>query len=248
MVRLYRSNTLSRAVSELAAEAQTLPDPARFPELLLTRLQPVLGFDSALCMALGPRKPVAHLNKAPYLRLIQKVIHMPALFDADLQRGRTAGLQGDGAYLDEEVFTASERRERPFFAEVIRPQGITSQLVGYLRFRDQPLAALHFCRHGRSRGFRRKELDALRGVLPMLGLAHAALSRTSPASPASPRIDEGLSAREQEIVNLVRQGLTNREIGALLGSSPNTVRNQLHRLFAKLGVAGRTELAVWFGS
>jgi DNA-binding CsgD family transcriptional regulator len=52
-----------------------------------------------------------------------------------------------------------------------------------------------------------------------------------------------LSAREQEIVELVARGLTNREIAELASISRNTVKQHLKRVFRKAGVASRTELA-----
>jgi len=52
----------------------------------------------------------------------------------------------------------------------------------------------------------------------------------------------GLTRREQQIVDLLRAGLTNREIGRNLGISINTVRNTLARLFEKVGVCTRSEL------
>jgi DNA-binding CsgD family transcriptional regulator len=52
----------------------------------------------------------------------------------------------------------------------------------------------------------------------------------------------GLTRREREIVEHLRTGLTNREIGEVLGISVNTVRNTLARLFAKVGVSTRSEL------
>lgn len=51
-----------------------------------------------------------------------------------------------------------------------------------------------------------------------------------------------LTRREREIVQHLRAGLTNREIGRVLGISANTVRNTLARLFEKIGVSTRSEL------
>ncbi len=53
----------------------------------------------------------------------------------------------------------------------------------------------------------------------------------------------GLTSREQEIVDLVRQGLGNREISRLLTVSQRTVEGHLYRIFAKLGVSQRSELS-----
>ncbi|MCW4466144.1 LuxR C-terminal-related transcriptional regulator [Glutamicibacter sp. MNS18] len=53
----------------------------------------------------------------------------------------------------------------------------------------------------------------------------------------------GLTAREEEIVDLVRQGLSNREIARLLTVSQRTVEGHLYRIFAKLGITQRSELS-----
>lgn len=55
---------------------------------------------------------------------------------------------------------------------------------------------------------------------------------------------EALSERELEIVSLVAQGLTNREIAVRVYLSPNTVKVHLRNIFSKTGVASRTELTM----
>ena len=52
-----------------------------------------------------------------------------------------------------------------------------------------------------------------------------------------------LSGREREIADRVAEGRTNREIGAELFLSEKTVEGHLTRVFAKLGVASRAEVA-----
>jgi two-component system, NarL family, response regulator LiaR len=51
----------------------------------------------------------------------------------------------------------------------------------------------------------------------------------------------GITARELEILNLVAQGLSNREIAAQLFVSENTVKTHCARTFDKLGAARRTQ-------
>jgi two-component system, NarL family, nitrate/nitrite response regulator NarL len=53
-----------------------------------------------------------------------------------------------------------------------------------------------------------------------------------------------LTPRERELVDLVRQGLRNRDIAAKLGVTEGTVKVYLHAIFDKLGVDNRTELAM----
>ncbi len=57
-------------------------------------------------------------------------------------------------------------------------------------------------------------------------------------------LGEALSERELEIVSLVAQGLTNREIAVRVYLSPNTIKVHLRNIFAKTGVASRTELTM----
>jgi two-component system response regulator DevR len=54
----------------------------------------------------------------------------------------------------------------------------------------------------------------------------------------------GLSAREREILDLIGEGLTNVQIGKRLYLSEKTVKNNISRLLAKLGVERRIQAAV----
>jgi len=54
-----------------------------------------------------------------------------------------------------------------------------------------------------------------------------------------------LTKREQELVQLVAEGRTNRDISRELGLSEHTVRNYLFRIFNKLGTSNRLELALY---
>jgi two-component system nitrate/nitrite response regulator NarP len=53
-----------------------------------------------------------------------------------------------------------------------------------------------------------------------------------------------LTRRERELIELVRQGLRNRDIAAELGVTEGTVKVYLHAIFDKLHVENRTELAL----
>ncbi|MFI2435873.1 response regulator [Streptomyces sp. NPDC018693] len=54
----------------------------------------------------------------------------------------------------------------------------------------------------------------------------------------------GLTAREREILALIGEGLTNRQIGQRLYLAEKTVKNHISRLLAKLGVERRIQAAV----
>lgn len=66
-----------------------------------------------------------------------------------------------------------------------------------------------------------------------------ALSGGEPSDPY-----RGLTARERSIAALAAQGLRNRDIAARLEINEGTVKVYLHRIYRKLGVGTRTELAI----
>ncbi|WP_460072817.1 response regulator [Streptomyces sp. YKOK-I1] len=63
-------------------------------------------------------------------------------------------------------------------------------------------------------------------------------------TPAVPSELASLSPRERDILALIGDGLTNREIGKKLYLSEKTVKNHISRLLAKLGVQRRVQAAV----
>jgi DNA-binding NarL/FixJ family response regulator len=73
-------------------------------------------------------------------------------------------------------------------------------------------------------------------------VAGAILSRR--AINTEPSVDE-LSRRETEIVRLIAQGLSNRDIGARMLLSEKTVKNHISRIFDKLQITARTQAAVY---
>ncbi|MBX6376325.1 MAG: response regulator transcription factor [Acetobacteraceae bacterium] len=55
-----------------------------------------------------------------------------------------------------------------------------------------------------------------------------------------------LTRREQEIVDLVLQGLRNKQIADRLQITEGTVKIYLHAIYQKIGVTSRMELAIWW--
>ena len=72
----------------------------------------------------------------------------------------------------------------------------------------------------------------------------AALLRSLGAPGARPRVSlDDLTAREHDVLELLRQGLTNAEIGGRLYISAKTVEHHVGRVLTKLGVRSRAEAA-----
>jgi DNA-binding NarL/FixJ family response regulator len=57
--------------------------------------------------------------------------------------------------------------------------------------------------------------------------------------------NESLTPKEVQVATLVWQGLTNREIGKILGTTEQVIKNHLRSTFDKLGVWSRLELAMY---
>ena len=60
-----------------------------------------------------------------------------------------------------------------------------------------------------------------------------------------PRHPELLTPREQEVLSLIRQGLTNAQIAERLGISESGARYHVSEILSKLGVSTRAEAAAW---
>jgi DNA-binding NarL/FixJ family response regulator len=56
---------------------------------------------------------------------------------------------------------------------------------------------------------------------------------------------EQLTSKEVQVATLVWEGLTNREIGKLLGTTEQVIKNHLRTTFDKVGVWSRLELAMY---
>jgi DNA-binding NarL/FixJ family response regulator len=59
---------------------------------------------------------------------------------------------------------------------------------------------------------------------------------------------ERLTPREVQVAILVWEGLTNREIGKIVGTTEQVIKNHLRSTFDKLGVWSRLELAMYVAS
>jgi DNA-binding CsgD family transcriptional regulator/tetratricopeptide (TPR) repeat protein len=140
--------------------------------------------------------------------------------------------------------TAWERLERPFDATYARfrqaeallavraPRAQVGKIVGPAHQTAMALGAAPLRRE--------IELLAQRG---RLRLEQPVDTTTAPTAPSSPAAGLGLTQREAEVLALVAEGRTNRQIGQALFITPKTASIHVSRILAKLGVAGRGEAA-----
>jgi len=83
---------------------------------------------------------------------------------------------------------------------------------------------------------------ASRGEAPLAPRAAAALLADRRSRAAS---GVELSPREREVLQLVLDGLANKQIARRLGISEKTVKGHLTNLFQRIGVSDRTQAALW---
>lgn len=90
------------------------------------------------------------------------------------------------------------------------------------------------------------ELSQLYRALQDVGVGRTAfdpdvLAKAARHDIEAPKLVEGLTDRELEILHRAAQGLTNKEIGTRLFISDRTVQGHLQNIYQKLGVKTRTE-------
>jgi DNA-binding CsgD family transcriptional regulator len=148
-------------------------------------------------------------------------------------------------------------RQTGLYAEVCKPLGVRSVLKLFLPTGDES-AALFVFDSTRSR-FTQTDREMLRRLVPHLVQLrrNARLRHPQDASPLESELSPSrlrqltpreqlrrpttvLSERETEVLRLVREGLTNKEIAATLVISAETVRTHLEHIFEKLRVHTRT--------
>jgi len=175
-----------------------------------------------------------------------------------------------GVVVDSEVLGA-ELTRCVYYDTIMRPHRGRTTLMGFLECKGQLFGELVLGRTVRSRDFQAGDTALLRELLPTLTLsqysyrtsADEVSSAKRPAGPASshwsvcapPGVSarqlaeplprgagaDRLSAREREVLSYLHLGYTNQQIALALGSAPRTVRNQLSRVYEKLGVSNRAE-------
>ena len=94
--------------------------------------------------------------------------------------------------------------------------------------------------------------DAVRSVAENQAVCPAALCQAlfeyvARQSPAYPNLlvkhHMGLTRREQQLVEMIGRGFTNKEIAVTLGLSEQTIKNHIHRMLRKLGASDRLAAA-----
>ena len=149
-------------------------------------------------------------------------------------------------------------RSRALLSEGDEAERLYREAIGHLSSAPArtELARAHllygeWLRRQRRRREAREQLRTARDMLEAMGMdafaerAGRELRATGETArkPTAAARDEGLTAQEAHIARLAREGLSNPEIGTRLFISARTVQYHLGNIFAKLGIASRSQLS-----
>ncbi len=190
------------------------------------------------------------------------ILHHPDRIEAHLRAGDRAGAEAALA----EFAAMAERTQRSW------PLACVARARGMLDDDFDPWFELAYARHGvgaspfelgrtelchgeRLRRARRvrearerlraalERFEAL-GAAPWAARARSELRAAGAAvAPAPTAVSRALTPQELEVALAVAKGATNREVAAALYVSPKTIEVHLSRVYRKLDVRSRTELA-----
>lgn len=208
---------------------------------VLLRFQNYFSFTKALggLVRLGPNRTFAGFSNVVNASYPDDWLYMYWKNGfADVDPVFKSALKSPGTQHWQEIYqNMSSEKEQEFIATARQfglRDGITTGSV------DQACGVATFCSFASE-----QPLDAKR-VMPVVEYLgyyiHMALLRTTPkAAPATNRCVKELSSREVTILNWMKNGKTNWEIGKILGVSERTVRFHIESIFSKLEVTSRSQ-------
>jgi LuxR family maltose regulon positive regulatory protein len=203
--------------SGLSHEDANLPYEYESAYLVLARVRIAQGHEDLA----GP-----HLSNA--LRLLERL-----LTDAEAKARMGSALE----ILLLQALALAARRDRASALATLESALTLARPQGYLRlFVDEGTPMLTLLREGQARGVMP---DYIATLLSAFG-AQQQMSVT-PSVPADSPLLEPLTAREREVLHLLSEGASNREIAHRLVLSTGTVKKYVYNICGKLGVQSRTQ-------
>lgn len=208
---------------------------------VLVRFQNYFSFTSALggLVRLGPDQTFAGFSNVINASYPDEWLYMYWKNGfADVDPVFKSALKSPGTQHWQDIYkNMASEKEREFIATARQfglRDGITTGSV------DQACGVATFCSFASQEALDAKRLVPL---VEYLGYyIHMALLRTAPKSASqTDRCVQELSSREVTILNWMKNGKTNWEIGKILGVSERTVRFHIESIFAKLEVTSRSQ-------
>ena len=212
--------------------------------LLIVDDQPLIRRGMAMMLAAEPGIEVVGQAADGAEAVEMALAATPDVIVMDLQMPRASGVVATReitARLPETrvvVLTTFDRDELVF--EAIRA-GAHAYLLKDASEADllETIRAVHRGESRLSPTIARKVMEQLRHVA-----APEAPASASPAAAPADSLDEPLTAKEGRILDLIAQGMSNKQIAATVFLAEGTVKNYVSRIMDKLHARSRTELAV----
>jgi len=123
------------------------------------------------------------------------------------------------------------------YRSVFRPYGIEHGMVAPLIGKSRLVGGIYFMREKKLPAFCDRDIIQLSSLCQHLSVRLATLRIF-----VAPSLADRLTPRESEIINLVAQGLSNREIALKLYVGCDAIKQSLKRMFRKLDVSTRAEM------
>lgn len=135
----------------------------------------------------------------------------------------------------------------PEHAAALHADGWGDRLVMYLRLAGTVAGVVSLLRPLEQPRFSVADASKLRRIQPLL--EHVYSTSIEPSGDSSRRVlvDSGLTPREVDVAELVGRGASNAEIARSLHVTEATVKTHLTRIYTKVGVRTRTQLALLVG-
>jgi DNA-binding NarL/FixJ family response regulator len=169
--------------------------------------------------------------------------HRPDVAVMDLQMPVLDGVEATRAIVAERLGT--EVLVLTSFSDHARiDAALGAGAVGYLLKDAEPEVLLDGIR-AVARGESPLDPRAARHLLARTAGRGPASSDSDPRAGRETTVDPGLSPREVEVLRLVVDGLLNKQIAQRLGITERTVKAHLTSAYQRIGVADRTQAALW---
>lgn len=160
-------------------------------------------------------------------------------------------LRNLNVYRDLDLVDVEQRDRTPIFLEWMEPQGVYYGCGATLAMAGIPLGTVTLFRERSAGDFASNEMRILKELAQHLSLRLHELYPTGIAEhhdklkdPVASLIEKaGINPREAEILRLMADGYTNKQMAATLFISESTVKKHINAIYHKMGVSNRMGLA-----